>query len=252
MSVSLRATLRHSADAMQVFVQGLVARTAAGLVGATIAAALGYLPWPTFSIFFGTSAVPQAGMWVQIALTALCVILLIYLPANVRMSRLERSHRSFEMGMSRVPTASPMPGTVPGFSRYRASLTRCAPGSITSANTPTFRRWSPNCCTWPRKCRCNRASLPAPFPIQKWPARESSCNSVRKMPIPCPNASPVPAQICDELRRCMADIEAEERKNHQQIKRLEADLNEVRPPWAIRSTRQVSLSKAMSWPCPSR
>ncbi len=37
------------------------------------------------------------------------------------------------------------------------------------------------------------------------------------------------AQICDELRRWMADIEAEEHKNHQQIKLLEADLNEVLP-----------------------
>ncbi len=44
-------------------------------------------------------------MWVQIALTALCVILLIFLPANVRISRLERSHRCFSMGMEDVSRA---------------------------------------------------------------------------------------------------------------------------------------------------
>ena len=34
---------------------------------------------------------------------------------------------------------------------------------------------------------------------------------------------------CDPLRRWLADIAAEERKAHQQIRRLEADLTEILP-----------------------
>ena len=34
---------------------------------------------------------------------------------------------------------------------------------------------------------------------------------------------------CDELRKWLVDVEAEERRNHEQIKRLEADLREILP-----------------------
>jgi Flp pilus assembly protein TadB len=138
MSVSFKATLRHAADVLKSLVQGAIAIAAAGMAAGTTAAAPGYLPWPTLSIFFGTMAVPQAGMWAQIAVTVLCVLLLIYLPANVRMARLERSHQKFAMAMEdvlrayRIGHASDRAGVL----RFRARLTPCAPGWSCCATTP--------------------------------------------------------------------------------------------------------------------
>lgn len=105
--MSFWATLRPVAELLQGFFQGLIALAAVGLVLATVAASFGLLPWPTLSIFFGTQAVAQAGIWMQIGVAFLLVVLLIYLPATVRVSRLERSHRSFAVGMDDVAPSLP-------------------------------------------------------------------------------------------------------------------------------------------------
>ncbi|WP_216646455.1 MULTISPECIES: DNA repair protein [unclassified Roseivivax] len=80
---------------------------AAGLAAllATLAAALGHLPWLDLSLSFGGTVYPQAGMAVQIAGTALIVGLLAYLPGNARVLALENSHRKFHITMEDVTRA---------------------------------------------------------------------------------------------------------------------------------------------------
>ncbi len=85
--------------------QALIFLLAAGLLMASLAAAFGQMPWPQLALFFGGQAVPQAGMWLQLGLTALLGLMGLYLPANSRMARLECSHRSFAMGMQDVAHA---------------------------------------------------------------------------------------------------------------------------------------------------
>ncbi len=63
------------------------------------------MPWPQIRLFFGGRPVPQAGIWLQLAVAGLVVTLVFHLPANVRMARLERSHRNFAMGMDDVAQA---------------------------------------------------------------------------------------------------------------------------------------------------
>jgi hypothetical protein len=83
----------------------LVGIVVAALVVASLLAAFKVIPWPQIALFFGGQAVPQAGMWLQLGLTGLMLLLLFYLPANLRISRLERSHRSFAMDMHDVARA---------------------------------------------------------------------------------------------------------------------------------------------------
>lgn len=75
------------------------------LTAATIAAALGALPWLEFSVGFGGETYQNAGQMAQIGLTVLAVLLCVYLPANARIMALETSHRRFNIGMQDVARA---------------------------------------------------------------------------------------------------------------------------------------------------
>ena len=70
MTGRLGAALSSARGAVQSIAQGLIGLVAAGLVAASVAAAFGWLPWPQVALFFGGQAVPQAGMWLQLGLTA--------------------------------------------------------------------------------------------------------------------------------------------------------------------------------------
>lgn len=72
---------------------------------ATIGAALGYLPWLDWTLSFGGQTYPEAGIALQITLTALAIGLLAYLPGNARVLALETSHRKFHLTMEDVTRA---------------------------------------------------------------------------------------------------------------------------------------------------
>lgn len=76
-----------------------------GLVGYDIAAALGHVPWLSMGLTFGDITYPQAGVAVQLGVTALLALMCVYLPANTRIMALENSHRSFHIGMRDVTQA---------------------------------------------------------------------------------------------------------------------------------------------------
>ena len=78
---------------------------ALALLGATIAAAFGALPWLNLPLTFGETAVPEAGMYIQIGVTALLVALVGFLPNSARVNLLESSHRKFELSMNDVARA---------------------------------------------------------------------------------------------------------------------------------------------------
>ncbi|MDQ2092612.1 DNA repair protein [Rhodalgimonas zhirmunskyi] len=83
----------------------LIAGLAAFLVLACGLAFAGVWPWPDLQVNFGGQPVENAGMWAQIGVTGLALILAFYLPTNRRIQRLEDSHRSFRMGVEDVARA---------------------------------------------------------------------------------------------------------------------------------------------------
>ena len=55
----------------QALAQALVVIAALGTLGATLAAAAGWLPWPEMSLRWGGAYIPLAGMYAQVGVTVL-------------------------------------------------------------------------------------------------------------------------------------------------------------------------------------
>lgn len=256
MTLALRGSLRPVADALQGFVQGLIALTALGLTLASVAALAGYLPWPTFSLFFGTFAVPQAGMWGQLGLTLLFLVLTVYLPSNLRMSRLERSHRSFAMGMEdvsrayRIAHASDRAGVFAlsgEFDSMRARLEHLR-------NHPDLAELEPEILQLAAQMSMQTRDLARAYSDQKVDRARLFLRQRQQEAHALTERVALALQICDELRRWLADIEADERKNSIQIKRLEADLQEVLPQlgYAVDHMPEPADGNVVSLPKPAK
>ncbi len=83
----------------------LICASALLAVSTTILSALGVLPWLSMQAGFGDGTVVDAGMFIQIGLTALILMLAFYLPANARMMALENNHRKFALTMHDIAEA---------------------------------------------------------------------------------------------------------------------------------------------------
>ena len=81
------------------------AALAVGLVVTTALSAFGVIPWVTLPLEWNGAAVPEAGQYAQIILTALAVSLCFFLPTNWRILRLESSHRKFEISVDDITRA---------------------------------------------------------------------------------------------------------------------------------------------------
>lgn len=76
-----------------------------GSLSYTLACAFGFAPWLEMTATFGGFTYPEAGVVVQITLTALLVGLCFFLPSNARIMALETSHRRFHIAMEDVARA---------------------------------------------------------------------------------------------------------------------------------------------------
>ena len=86
--------------AMVLFsIVGLMLFAAAGLAFA------GILPWLALDVSYGGEAVPWAGQATQIAVTALFLLLAVYVPTNRRIMMLEATHRKFALSMDDITSA---------------------------------------------------------------------------------------------------------------------------------------------------
>lgn len=105
MASDLRSTGRLALFLAQRASFALLVLVAIGTVVLALLSATGFVPWLEFSANFGAATYPLAGMYTQISLTVLAVMLLFYLPSNARMMALESSHRSFSIAMNDVSEA---------------------------------------------------------------------------------------------------------------------------------------------------
>lgn len=209
----------------------IVAALTLFLVTTTLMAALGALPWPDIPLRWGDRALPQAGMFAQIALTALCVLVCLVLPANARMARLERGHRSFDLGVEdvarayRIAHAGDRAGVFALPSEFDAvrermdhlrkhpDLSHLEPELLQLAAQMSFaardlaRIYSDD--------RVERARAFLRHRQQETQAMAERLQTAR--------------QTADELRRWLTEVEREERHADIQIKRLEADLRDLLP-----------------------
>lgn len=103
--MTVRATLRFIQFALQAFSLALLSTLAAGALVYTILSALGIYPWLEIGARFGDEVLVNAGMYAQIAVTAILVSLAFFVPSVRRMLALENSHRNFQLRMEDVARA---------------------------------------------------------------------------------------------------------------------------------------------------
>lgn len=96
---------RLAAAVMQRIALVLFALLALSLVTATALAVIGVLPWIDLAASWNGTAIPAAGMYVQIGLTIFAVTLCFFLPSNARIMQLETSHRQFSVGVDDITRA---------------------------------------------------------------------------------------------------------------------------------------------------
>ena len=101
-TVSTFQTLGRAFHGLALF---LVACVGMGAIFYTLASALGYTPWLTLPLTFGTVLYENAGMYLQIGATVVLGAWTFFLPTNARIMALENSHRRFELSMDDIARA---------------------------------------------------------------------------------------------------------------------------------------------------
>jgi hypothetical protein len=242
--------LRRARDLLQTLGQVVVVGLALALAAASLAAAFGLIPWPQIALFFGGQALPQAGMWLQLGLTALLIMLTFYLPANARMARLERSHRSFAMGMQDVAQAYRQ-----AHAADRAGVFALS-GEFESMRArmehlrkhPDFQHLEPELLQLAAQMSLETRDLARAYSDIKVNRAKDFLRQRQQEIDHLTERLGLARTICDELRRWSTDLQAEELQAQAQLKRLEADLKEILPQLGydideIRDANVVSLPK---------
>ncbi|GLS87222.1 hypothetical protein GCM10010873_21960 [Cypionkella aquatica] len=231
MSVNWRETMQAARAAVQTGAQGLIVIVALGLSVATLAASLGLIPWPQIALFFGGQAVPNAGMWLQIGLTLLLVLMTFFLPSNIRMAQLERSHRSFAVGMADVAQAY-----AHAHAADRAGVFALS-GEFESMRArmehlrqhPDFQHLEPELLQLAAQMSIETRDLARVYSDLKVARAKDFLRQRQEEVQNLTDRLAIARRTCDELRRWMGDVQAEENLAQIQMKRLEADLKEILP-----------------------
>jgi membrane protein implicated in regulation of membrane protease activity len=229
------ALLRVAQEWGQNAAQAVLICTALVLLGLTLASAFGVLPWPAMALSFGGTDLPQAGMYVQILLTLLFVLLCFYLPANTRMARLERSHRSFAMGMEDVARAYRMAHAADRagvfalsgeFDTMRARMDHLR-------KHPDLAHLEPEILQMAAQMSFETRALAQAYSDDKV-ARAKMFLQQRQQEVQnLADRIATVRHVVDDLKRWAADVDAEEHATHVQMKRIEADLRELLPPLGL-------------------
>lgn len=229
--MDLRGFLHSSVSLVRSLAQGAIIGIAVGLVGATAAAFAGWLPWPYVPLSWGGVPVPQAGMGLQIGLTVLFVVLGAFLPANARMARLERSHRSFALGMDdvvrayRQAHAADRAGVFALSGEFDAMRERL----VQLRKHPDLAHLEPELLQLAAQMSFQSRDLARVYSDEKVERARGFLKQRQEEVQAMQERLAVARKTCDELRRWLTDVEAEERQVQTQMRRLEGDLRELLP-----------------------
>ncbi len=223
--------LRILQDSLHVVAQILIALIGAMLLGASLLAALGLIPWPEISLQFGGAAVPMAGMWLQLGLTLLVGLLGFFLPGSLRIARLENSHRSFAMGMQDVAQAY---ATAHAADR-RGAFALSAEFDAMRARMdhlrhhPDLGHLEPELLQLAAQMSFETRQLAQTYSDERVTRAKTFLKQRQEEVQALTDHLALARHTCDELKRWLHDVEAEERAAQVQIRRLEADLREILP-----------------------
>lgn len=232
MSQAMSRAGRHRWQAgLQGLAQAVLIAVTVLLVLAALGAALGLLPWLDLPLSFGDTPVPQAGAGLQLGLTGLFLLLCLYLPANARMARLESAHRSFAMGVEDVARAYRMAHSADrtGLFTLSAEFDSVRARMEALRKHPDFGHLEPELLQLAAQMSHETRELARSYSDVKVARAKAFLQQRQEEVQALTDRLAIARHTCDELRRWLTDIEAEERQAQQQLKRLEADLREILP-----------------------
>lgn len=203
----------------------------AAVVSFVIACAFGLAPWPDLAVLHDGAPVERAGQWAVIGLSAILLTICLLIPANSRMARLERSHRSFAIGLEdvahayRLAHAADRAGVFAlsgEFESVRARLEHLR-------NHPDLSHLEPEILQLAAQMSFVTRDLAQTYSDEKVSRAKAFLKQRQEEVQTTTDRLSIARHTVDDLRRWLTDIEADERRAEQQIKRLEADLREVLP-----------------------
>lgn len=215
----------------QHLAQALLLLAALALGGLIAAQAAGLVPWPGLAITWGGAALPQAGIWAEAGLTLLLALFALYLPANLRMAALERSHRRFALDMQDVARAYALAhaGDRAGVFALSGEFDAMRARMEHLRRHPDLAHLEPELLQLAAQMSFETRELARTYSDDKV-ARARGFLAQRQEEVQAlTDRLAVARRICDDLRRWLTDIEAEERLAQAQLKRLEADLKDILP-----------------------
>jgi hypothetical protein len=213
-----------------MFLLALIATTATvGLYA--LVAILGLAAWPDIALTVAGDPVPQAGMALTVISLLFLLLVCIFLPANARMARLERSHRTFAISMDDVARA------------YRTAHAAERRGVFALASEfesvrarmdhlrrhPDLAHLEPELLQTAAQMSYESRDLARLYTEDKIDRARAFLRQRQEEAQLFGDRIALARASCDELRRWLTDIEAEERQHQLQVKRLEDDLRVILP-----------------------
>lgn len=223
--------LRQSQTVAQHLAFGAIIAITAFLCLTSALAALGQMPWPTMQLAWAGVALPEAGMWVQIGLTAIMVCVCFFIPANARMARLEKTHRSFQIGMEDVKRAYALAHAADrtGVFSLSTEFEEMRQRMELLRKHPDLQQLEPELLELAAQMSFQSRDLARAYSDDKVSRARSFLAARQADADTMAEKLKLARMTVDELKRWLTDVETEERRNHAQIRRLEADLREVLP-----------------------
>lgn len=231
MGQGLRLAARQTVRAGQMLAQGVLLLAALAATGATAAAWTGWLPWPDLPLRWNGDVIPDAGIWAQTIGTGLLLLLCLYLPANARMARLEAGHRDFSISIEDVRRAYEIAHAADRRSVFSLSseFESMRQRMEHLRKHPDLAELEPELLTLAAQMSHESRELARMYSEDRVARARTFLGQRQQEADRFAERVKLAHAICGELRRWLADVEAEERRNHVQIRRLEADLRELLP-----------------------
>ncbi|WP_022704139.1 hypothetical protein [Pseudorhodobacter ferrugineus] len=249
---SLLQTLQQ---AMQVFSHIVIVTGTIVLVAATGAAAIGVLPWPELSLRWGAQYIPDAGMYGQLGLTALLIMLCFFLPANMRMSRLERSHRSFQISMDDVRRAYEVVHNADRRSVFALSseFEDMRKRLEYLRQHPDLSHLEPELLEIAAQMSHQSRDIARVYSVERVERAKTFLKQRQEEVAQTTERLKLARTTCEELRRWQDDLEAGERENTKGLRALESDLRDILPTLGydvddMRDANIVNLPKQPTHP----
>ncbi len=229
------------------------------LIIATGAAFLGQLPWLEISLLWGGQNIPDAGMYAQIGLTVSLVMLCIFLPANARMSRLEHSHRSFQISMDDVRHAYEVVHNADRRSVFSLSseFDEMRKRMEYLRKHPDLSHMEPELLELAAQMSRESRDLARIYSEERVSRAKAFLKQRQEEVLRMQEQLALARITCDEIRRWLLDVEAGERENTKGLRALENDLRAILPALGydvddMREANIVALPKQPPHPSQGR